>query len=106
MLLPEPGKPISATTIGTSFVFFASASNANLPQPPCASYDDTTPRPPSCMRPLYVKRYLITGLLTIVPLWLTWVVFKFVFTMLSHIGAPVVAGIAVALGAAFPAASS
>ena len=58
------------------------------------------------MRPLYVKRYLITGLLTIVPLWLTWVVFKFVFTLLSHVGAPVVAGMAVALSAAFPSAST
>ncbi len=58
------------------------------------------------MRPLYVKRYLITGLFTIVPLWLTWVVFKFLFTMLSHVGAPVVAGIAVALSAVFPSAAT
>ena len=58
------------------------------------------------MRPLYVKRYLITGLFTIVPLWLTWVVFKFMFTLLSHVGAPVVAGIAVALSAAFPSAAT
>jgi uncharacterized membrane protein len=58
------------------------------------------------MRPLYVKRYLITGLFTIVPLWLTWVVFKFIFTLLSHVGAPVVAAMSVALGAAFPSAST
>ena len=58
------------------------------------------------MRSLHVKRYLITGLFTIVPLWLTWVVFKFLFTMLSHVGAPVVAGIAVALSAVFPSTAT
>lgn len=49
-------------------------------------------------RPLHVKRYLITGLLTIVPLWLTWVVFKFVFGMLSAASAPLVAGLIAAFG--------
>lgn len=57
------------------------------------------------MRPLHVQRYLITGLLTIIPLWLTWVVFKFVFSFLSHVGAPVVATLFAALSAAFPGAA-
>ncbi|MEP6483737.1 MAG: DUF502 domain-containing protein [Rudaea sp.] len=57
------------------------------------------------MRTLYVKRYLITGLLTIVPLWLTWLVFKFIFTLLSHLGTPGVAALSVALTAAFPGAA-
>ena len=44
------------------------------------------------MRRLHLQRYLITGLLTFVPLWLTWVVFKFVFTLLTHVGEPAVDG--------------
>ena len=58
------------------------------------------------MRPLHIKRYLITGLLTFVPLWLTWVVFKFIFTFLSHVGAPVVAGLFSGLSAVFPGAAT
>jgi len=54
------------------------------------------------MRPLHLQRYLITGLLTFLPLWLTWVVFKFIFTFISHIGAPIVAGLFSALSAVFP----
>jgi uncharacterized membrane protein len=58
------------------------------------------------MPPLHVKRYLITGLLTFVPLWLTWLVFKFIFTFLSHVGEPVVAGLFLGLSQAFPGASA
>ena len=58
------------------------------------------------MRPLHVQRYLITGLLTFVPLWLTWVVFKFIFSFLSHVGAPVVAGLFAGLSAEFPGAGT
>ena len=54
------------------------------------------------MRSLHLQRYLITGLLTFLPLWLTWVVFKFIFTFLSQIGAPIVAGLFGALSAVFP----
>ena len=54
------------------------------------------------MRRYHVKRYLITGLLTFIPLWLTWVVFSFIFSFLSHVGAPVVAGLFAGLSAAFP----
>ncbi len=42
------------------------------------------------MRPLYVKRYLLTGLLTFLPLWVTWLVFSFVLGLLSGIGTPLV----------------
>jgi uncharacterized membrane protein len=45
------------------------------------------------MRPLRVKRYLLTGLLTFIPLWVTWLVFKFVLGMLAGIGAPLVAAL-------------
>jgi len=42
------------------------------------------------MPPLHVKRNLITGLLTFIPLWVTWLVFKFVLGLLAGIGAPLV----------------
>lgn len=57
------------------------------------------------MRKVHLKRYLITGLLTIIPLWLTWLVFKFIFSFLSHVGAPAVAALFAALSAAFPSAA-
>jgi len=58
------------------------------------------------MRRFHLQRYLITGLLTFIPLWLTWVVFSFIFSFLSHVGAPVVAGLVAALSSAFPRTSS
>lgn len=42
------------------------------------------------MRIPHVQRFLLTGLLTVFPLWLTWVVFELVLTQLSRLGAPVV----------------
>lgn len=53
-------------------------------------------------RQLYIKRYLITGLLTFVPLWLTWMVFKFVFELLSEVSAPLVASFVSVLGSTWP----
>lgn len=47
---------------------------------------------------LRVKRYLITGLLTFLPLWVTWLVFKFVFGLLAGMGAPLVSALVSALG--------
>lgn len=41
-------------------------------------------------RSLHFQRYLFTGLLTVFPLWLTWIVFEFVLRQLSKLGAPVV----------------
>ena len=37
-----------------------------------------------------LRRLFLTGLLTLMPVWLTWVVVKFVFSMLSDIGRPLV----------------
>jgi uncharacterized membrane protein len=51
---------------------------------------------------LYLQRYLITGLLTFIPLWLTWIVFVFIFSFLSHVGAPAVAATFAVLSAVFP----
>jgi uncharacterized membrane protein len=58
------------------------------------------------LRRLYLQRYLITGLLTFVPLWLTWVVFKFVFTFFTHVGEPAVDGTFALLSAIFPGAAN
>ena len=45
-------------------------------------------------RELHIQRYLLTGLLTVFPIWLTWIVFEFVLRQLSKLGAPVVDGLA------------
>jgi uncharacterized membrane protein len=45
---------------------------------------------------LRFKRYLLTGLLTFIPLWVTWTVFRVVLGFLAGIGAPMLAA---ALGA-------
>jgi uncharacterized membrane protein len=55
------------------------------------------------VRSFYFKRFLITGLLTFVPLWLTWVVFKFVFGLLSEVSAPLVGWLVSVLGSSWPA---
>lgn len=54
------------------------------------------------MPPLRVKRYLLTGLLTFIPLWVTWLVFKFVLGLLAGIGAPMVAAMLNALSLVAP----
>ncbi|NCT67049.1 MAG: DUF502 domain-containing protein [Rhodanobacteraceae bacterium] len=54
------------------------------------------------MRPLHFQRYLFTGLLTFVPIWLTWVVFKSIFSLLSDINLPWVAVLFDALATQFP----
>ena len=50
------------------------------------------------MRPLYFQRYLLTGLLTFLPIWLTWIVFKSIFSLLSQLNLPWIS----ALFEAFP----
>ena len=54
------------------------------------------------MKRLRIKRYLLTGLLTIIPLWVTLVVFKFVLGMLAGIGAPLVSALLDSLSKASP----
>jgi uncharacterized membrane protein len=58
------------------------------------------------MRPLRVKRFVLTGLLTFLPLWVTWLVFKFVFGVLAGLGAPMATLVRRALGLAAPDAAS
>lgn len=53
---------------------------------------------------LRVQRYLITGLLTLLPLWLTWVVFSFVLQILSNISAPGISALTTTLASTYPGA--
>lgn len=45
----------------------------------------------------HAQRYLIAGILTAIPIWITWLVFKFVFTQLSKFGMPWVRALAATL---------
>lgn len=38
-----------------------------------------------------LQKYFLTGLLTLLPIWLVWVVFKFVFSALSGLSQPLIA---------------
>ena len=49
-----------------------------------------------------LQKLFITGLLTLLPVWLTWVVVKFVFILLSGISAPVISVLAQQITARFP----
>ena len=52
-------------------------------------------------RPSLQKSFL-TGLLTLLPIWLTWVVVKFVFVLLSDISRPLVEPLSHQIAASFP----
>jgi uncharacterized membrane protein len=49
-----------------------------------------------------VRRYLLIGVVTAAPLWVTWLVFDFLLTQLSKLGLPLVNAVAVALQPLFP----
>ena len=49
-----------------------------------------------------LQRLFLTGLLTLLPIWLTWVVVKFVFVLLSGISSPVVVPLSEQIAASFP----
>jgi len=49
------------------------------------------------------QNYLLAGILTVIPIWITWLVFKFVITQLSQVGAPWVAALARGLEFSYPA---
>ncbi|TWI10627.1 DUF502 domain-containing protein [Aerolutibacter ruishenii] len=55
------------------------------------------------MRKPTLQRLFITGLLTLLPIWLTWVVVKFVFVLLSEISHPVTGPLLEQLAADHPA---
>lgn len=48
------------------------------------------------------SRFLITGLLAVIPLWITWLVLAFLFRTLSAIGAPIVKWLGAGLDMRFP----
>ena len=50
-----------------------------------------------------LQRYFLTGLLTLLPIWLVWVVFKFVFAALSGLSQPLIAPIVARIVAREPA---
>ncbi len=49
-----------------------------------------------------LQRDFISSLLTLIPIWLVWIVFKFVFGLLSGISQPVIAPITASLAATDP----
>jgi len=59
------------------------------------------PVSPASPRPS-LQRIFLTGLLTLLPVWLTWVVVKFVFSLLSGISAPWVVPMSQRIAASFP----
>ena len=63
----------------------------------------TTPPRSSPQRPSF-QRLFLTGLLTLLPIWLTWVVVKFVFVLLSDISRPAIGPLLQSLAAASPQA--
>ena len=68
--------------------------------------DDPTASPrPVRKRAAKKRRYLLTGLLTIIPLWFTWIVLSFLFNTLSSLGNPLVRFCADRLSPHFPEAA-
>lgn len=51
------------------------------------------------------QNYLLAGILTVIPLWITWLVFSFVITQLSQLGEPWVSALARGLQSSYPAIS-
>ncbi|MEH6416057.1 DUF502 domain-containing protein [Pseudomonas sp. CGJS7] len=56
------------------------------------------------MRPPNLQRLFLTGLLTLLPIWLTWVVVKFVFVLLSDTSRPLIGPLLENLATASPQA--
>lgn len=48
------------------------------------------------------QRYLLAGLLTVVPLWITWIVLSFLFRQLSSLGGPWVRALAATVNRSSP----
>jgi len=65
---------------------------------------DMPPPSPSPVR--RVQRLFLGGLLTLLPIWLTWVVIKFVFVLLSDVSRPLVEPLAQSVAAWFPQTQS
>lgn len=55
---------------------------------------------------MHLQRYLFTGLLTLLPLWLTWVVYNFLLGLLSGVSAPLIGRMTGEIARRFPGAMS
>lgn len=53
----------------------------------------------------HIQRYILTGIFTLVPIWITYLVFEFLYTELSKIGKPGAIGIAASLNKINPMVS-
>ena len=54
----------------------------------------------------HIQRYLITGVLTVIPIWITWLVFEFFLKQLSNLGRPWVRAFSKAVEQYIPGAGS
>jgi len=61
-----------------------------------------SPEAPAAPHRPSLQRLFLTGLLTLLPIWLTWVVIKFVFVLLSGISSPLVVPLSERIAASFP----
>lgn len=50
----------------------------------------------------FIRRYFITGILAIIPLWITWLVLSFLYKILSEIGTPIFRAFARGLSPRYP----
>ena len=53
-----------------------------------------------------MQRYLIAGVITVIPIWITWLVFNFIFTQLSSAGLPWVIAFSDGIGYLLPELSN
>lgn len=51
---------------------------------------------------LHIQRFIFTGVITVIPIWITWIVFKFVFEQFSNLGMPGVRALARNLQNSYP----
>ena len=49
-----------------------------------------------------LQKYFFTGLLTLFPIWLVWIVFKFVFGLLSGLSAPIIGPVTASIASSDP----
>jgi uncharacterized membrane protein len=50
----------------------------------------------------HIRRYFIAGLITVIPLWITWLLLRFLFQTVSAVGEPTVQWLAKKAGSQFP----
>jgi uncharacterized membrane protein len=53
-------------------------------------------------RGLHLKRYLLSGIVTIIPLWITWLLLDFTFRLLARFGEPLVTTLSSKIGDGLP----